>query len=100
MLNLIRKKGCRRCHGNLSIESDIYGIYVQCIQCGAQYTEKDLREMIAQDIANAVKARSATPAPATGQSPTDDQNRGPGERWPQWKPTDAAKAPSGTPARA
>jgi hypothetical protein len=59
MLKLIRRKGCRRCQGNLSVESDVYGIYVQCIQCGAVYTEQDLREMLARDRAMAVKARPA-----------------------------------------
>ena len=93
MLKLIRKKGCRRCHGNLSIETDIYGIYVECIQCGAQYTEKDLREMIAQDIAEAQKARAVTPAQPAG-------DRGPGERWPRWRTEDAAAGQPETPARA
>jgi hypothetical protein len=63
MLKIIRKKACRRCRGNLSVESDVYGIYVQCIQCGAVYTEKDLREMIAQDAADALRARTAARTP-------------------------------------
>lgn len=27
-------KGCSRCHGDLREESDIYGKYVECVQCG------------------------------------------------------------------
>jgi DNA-directed RNA polymerase subunit RPC12/RpoP len=27
-------KGCSRCHGDLREESDIYGKYVACMQCG------------------------------------------------------------------
>ncbi len=59
MLKIIRKKACRRCQGHLSVESDIYGVYVQCIQCGATYTEQDLREMLAGDRENALRARPA-----------------------------------------
>jgi hypothetical protein len=63
MLKVIRKQACRRCHGHLAVESDIYGVYVQCIQCGATYTEKDLREMIARDRENALRARAAATTP-------------------------------------
>ena len=59
MLSVIRKKGCKRCQGNLSVESDVYGVYIQCIQCGATYTEKDIREMVRQDAENALRARPA-----------------------------------------
>ena len=64
MLKVIRRQGCRRCQGNLSVESDIYGVYVQCIQCGATYTEKDLREMVREDLEKAVRARAAARTPA------------------------------------
>jgi hypothetical protein len=66
MLKVIRKQACRRCHGHLAVESDIYGVYVQCIQCGATYTEKDLREMVREDMAKALKARAAAGTPAVG----------------------------------
>ena len=59
MLKVIRQHACRRCRGNLSVESDVYGVYVQCIQCGAEYTEKELREMVARDRENALQARAA-----------------------------------------
>jgi len=28
-------KSCPRCHGDLVLDSDYYGSYVSCIQCGA-----------------------------------------------------------------
>jgi len=28
-------KACPRCHGDLVLDSDYYGNYVSCIQCGA-----------------------------------------------------------------
>jgi hypothetical protein len=27
-------KGCSRCRGDMHVNQDIYGTYVQCIQCG------------------------------------------------------------------
>ena len=27
-------RACPRCHGDLSLDSDIYGRYVSCLQCG------------------------------------------------------------------
>ena len=39
MLCIIRTKGCKRCGGDLSLECDIYGVYVECIQCGANWSE-------------------------------------------------------------
>jgi len=27
-------KECPRCHGDLRVESDIYGRYIACMQCG------------------------------------------------------------------
>lgn len=43
MLTLVRKKSCRRCGGDLSIECDIYGVFIECIQCGATYNKNDLK---------------------------------------------------------
>jgi len=43
MLCLVRAKGCKRCGGDLSIECDIYGVYIECIQCGATWTKNDLK---------------------------------------------------------
>ena len=29
-------KGCPRCHGDLSMRSDVTGPYVECMQCGME----------------------------------------------------------------
>jgi len=42
MLFLIRTKACKRCGGDLSMESDQYGSYLECIQCGAVWNLQDL----------------------------------------------------------
>ncbi|MBA7656871.1 hypothetical protein ES703_64798 [subsurface metagenome] len=41
MLCLVRTKACKRCGGDLSLESDKYGTYLECIQCGAVYNLPD-----------------------------------------------------------
>ena len=43
MLCLVRAKACKRCGGDLSVECDIYGVYIECIQCGATWTKNDLK---------------------------------------------------------
>ena len=42
MLCLVRTKACRRCGGDLSLERDSYGTYMECIQCGASFSVSDL----------------------------------------------------------
>ena len=42
MFSLVRTKACKRCGGDLSLEQDKYGTYVECIQCGAVLSEADL----------------------------------------------------------
>ncbi|HJX13592.1 MAG TPA: hypothetical protein VJ377_08715 [Dehalococcoidales bacterium] len=42
MLCIVRPKACKRCGGDLSLECDIYGVYVECIQCGATWTRQDM----------------------------------------------------------
>ena len=42
MLCLVLKKACKRCGGDLSPERDNYGTYLECIQCGASWSESDL----------------------------------------------------------
>ncbi len=27
-------RACPKCHGDIALEQDIYGWYVQCVQCG------------------------------------------------------------------
>ncbi len=29
-------KGCPKCHGDLHLDSDVYGAYIACVQCGYQ----------------------------------------------------------------
>ena len=40
MLHLVRIKACQRCGGDISLECDIYGVYAECIQCGATWYQK------------------------------------------------------------
>lgn len=50
---MLMLKSCPRCHGDLNVDRDMYGPYVECIQCG--YV-KDLDRMS--------KARSGTSRPS------------------------------------
>ena len=45
MLCLVRTKACKRCGGDLSLERDKYGTYIECIQCGAISSETDLTHL-------------------------------------------------------
>jgi hypothetical protein len=56
MLCLIRAKACKKCGGDLSLESDVYGVYIQCIQCGANWNKEDLVTFADR---SAVRARKA-----------------------------------------
>jgi hypothetical protein len=60
MLCLIRAKGCKKCGGDLSLECDVYGVYIQCIQCGANWNKEDL---LPPSTRNAVKSQPAEKAP-------------------------------------
>ena len=40
MLCLVRIKACKRCGGDVSLECDVYGVYGECIQCGATWYQK------------------------------------------------------------
>ena len=60
MLCLVRSKACKRCGGDLSIECDIYGVYIECIQCGATWNKNDLKFTAARN-AEALKAVEAKP---------------------------------------
>ena len=60
MLTLVRAKACKRCGGDLSIECDIYGVYIECIQCGATWNKNDLKFAAARDV-EALKAVEAKP---------------------------------------
>jgi hypothetical protein len=59
MLCLIRAKACKKCGGDLSLECDIYGVYIQCIQCGANWKKEDL---LPSNTQNAVDSHPAEKA--------------------------------------
>jgi hypothetical protein len=63
MLSLIRAKACKKCGGDLSLECDIYGVYIQCIQCGANFSKEQLLTMT-DKTRNTVHAKSPV---ATGK---------------------------------
>lgn len=62
MLCVVRPKACKRCGGDLSLECDIYGVYIECIQCGANWSRKDITLPKIKDALKTVKARTATTA--------------------------------------
>jgi hypothetical protein len=65
MLTLIRAKACKKCGGDLSLECDIYGVYIQCIQCGANWNNEDLTLATAKDTEKSLKgipAKTLTPS--------------------------------------
>ena len=65
MLCVIRPKGCRRCGGDLSLECDIYGIYAQCIQCGASWEKKEvIHPRLRQKLQEQAAARPVATAAA------------------------------------
>ena len=59
MLCLVRTKACKRCGGDLSLECDIYGVYAECIQCGATWSKKDMMLPTTQKPEKKPKAESA-----------------------------------------
>ena len=66
MLCLIQAKACKKCGGDLSLECDVYGVYIQCIQCGANWTTEDLMLPAARDAEKSLKEVKANTL-ATGQ---------------------------------
>jgi hypothetical protein len=65
VLTIIRAKACKRCGGDLSLECDIYGVYIQCIQCGATFNEDEVALFNSRDIENSLKAVLSRPAATT-----------------------------------
>jgi hypothetical protein len=61
MLCLVRSKACKRCGGDLSVECDIYGVFIECIQCGATWTKSDLKLTVVKDTEKALKAVKEKP---------------------------------------
>jgi DNA-directed RNA polymerase subunit RPC12/RpoP len=43
MLKIVKFKGCKRCGGDLFLESDSEGVYISCLQCGAIYVRRMAR---------------------------------------------------------
>ena len=64
MLCVVRPKACPRCGGDISLECDIYGVYIECIQCGANWNRKDVK---LQKTPDAVKVVEARPPVTTGR---------------------------------
>jgi len=60
MVSVIRSKSCRRCRGDLFVEFDEFGVYVECVQCGATYGERDLRSLLDKPSANVLRAVPAS----------------------------------------
>jgi len=52
MLCLVKAKGCKRCGGDLSLECDIYGVYAECIQCGANWNEQVMEIPVVEDASD------------------------------------------------
>jgi hypothetical protein len=61
MLCLVRIKGCKRCGGDLSLECDIYGVYAECIQCGANWSKTDMEMPAPQKNSKPFKVTSSRP---------------------------------------
>ena len=56
----LKFKACPKCQGDLQVRRDVYGMFINCIQCGLQ---KDLdAPNAAIEFANPEKAQSVTPA--------------------------------------
>lgn len=51
-------KSCRRCHGDLAENSDMYGPFISCLQCGYYLEEGE------QNALGGGPVRAAAPAPA------------------------------------
>jgi len=64
MLSLVRVKACKRCGGDLSIECDIYGVFIECIQCGATFNKNDLKLATMNSTESALKASSLSSLPS------------------------------------
>jgi hypothetical protein len=64
MLCLIRSKACKRCGGDLSVECDVYGVYIECIQCGATWNKNDIK-LAAAPGTDTLKVAEVKPRPDT-----------------------------------
>jgi hypothetical protein len=55
-------KTCKKCRGDLFLNRDIYGSYLQCLQCGLLVELKEKKAGLEQ-YAEAVQQQTLTPAP-------------------------------------
>lgn len=67
MLCIIRPKACKRCGGDLSLECDIYGVYIECIQCGANWNKSDLTLPTVPEAEKPLKMVKAKPLANTAR---------------------------------
>lgn len=74
MLCVIRPKACPRCKGDLSLECDIYGVYIECIQCGANWNQKDVTINKIRDAVRVVKTRTSATSRQPEMTSTDHRN--------------------------
>jgi transcription elongation factor Elf1 len=61
-------KSCPRCRGDLVLDSDFYGGYVSCIQCGASLNTRapsPLQQRLFADAAAADLPETESESPAT-----------------------------------
>lgn len=55
---MLWRKSCPRCRGDLVIESDFYGAYVSCIQCGNILGERQGRSLLHRSTVEILKPSS------------------------------------------
>jgi transcription initiation factor TFIIIB Brf1 subunit/transcription initiation factor TFIIB len=53
---MLLRKSCPRCRGDLVMESDFYGQYVSCIQCGSILGERQAQPVAPQRLPRLPKA--------------------------------------------
>ena len=62
----LRFNACPKCHGDLEVRRDIYGMFISCLQCGLQ------RDLDAPNQAIEF-AKPGTPAAATAELPVVEE---------------------------
>jgi hypothetical protein len=60
---MFKLKGCPRCHGDIYLDKDLYGVYEQCIQCGYMLYQTPVK---AKKQAQPVKRLQVTAAGVPG----------------------------------
>lgn len=67
MLCLVRIKACKRCGGDVSLECDVYGVYAECIQCGATWYQKVPKIKFVSNAETELPVEEASPQLITGR---------------------------------